>query len=254
MLHILRSFTLFLAFAVAAPANPVAVDKDDAFRPLLKDWAFGDTLSGERVMENKLAGKAVVIHHWVLGSDKCEALLARLAELEKANRERGLVIIGTVGVVGEEKPKATDREAIKALLEKHKVEYTITDAATGPVEVVGAPRAFVFDAEGETLYDGNPDDPLFNEAVKEAIASVKIPAGGANRPSLLNERPRNLIESRTWKNAEGIEITAAIKSADDKTVTFLLPNGQQSVYPLEKLSPESRDVINAARAATGKGK
>jgi hypothetical protein len=249
MSRLLRYILPLLAYAVAAPANPVAVDKDDAFRPMLKDWAFGDTLSGERVSENKLAGKAVVIHHWVLGSDKCEALLPRLAELEKANRERGLVIIGTVGVVGEEKPKATDRKAIKALLERHKVEYTITDAATGPVEVAEAPHAFVFDAGGETLYDGNPDDPQFNEAVKEAIASVKIPARGANRPPLLNERPRDLIESRTWKNAEGREIIAAVKSADDKTVAFILPNGQQTIYPLEKLSAESREVINAARAA-----
>jgi hypothetical protein len=252
MSHRLRYFLLSLAFAVAAPANPVAVNKDDAFRPMLKDWAFGDTLSGERVSENKLAGKAVVIHHWVIGSEKCEALLPRLAELEKANRERGLIIIGTVGVVGEEKTKATHRKAIKALLEKHKVEYTITDDATGPVEVAEAPHAFVFDAEGETIYDGNPDDPRFNEAVKEAIASVKIPEGRANRPSLLNERPRNLIESRTWKNAEGREIIAAVKSADDKTVAFILPNGQQTIYPLEKLSAESREVINAARA-TAKG-
>ena len=203
-------------------------------------------------MEKKLAGKAVVIHHWVPGSDKCEAMLPRLAELEKANRERGLVIIGAVEAVGEEKPSATDRKAIKALLEKHKVEYTITDSATGPVEVAEAPHAFVFDAEGETLYDGNPDDPQFHEAVKDAMASVKIPAGGTNRPSLLNERPHHLIESRAWKNAEGREIIAAVKSADEKSVTFLLPGGQQTVYPLEKLSPESREVINAACAAAGK--
>lgn len=141
-----------------------------------------------------------------------------------------------------------DGNDLNMLLEKHKVGYSVTNKARGPGEVVETPHAFIFDAEGECIYDGNPDDPQFDETVKKAIATVRGPVGGPNRPSLL-DRPRNLFDSRTWRNAEGREITAAVKSADEKSVTFILPNGNQRVYPLEKLSPESRDEIKSARAA-----
>ena len=234
-----------LVICIPARANPVAVNKDDAFRPLLADWEFGDTLMGEKVAANKLKGKAVVIHHWTLGSPESEALLPRMAELEKENRESGLVIIGV-------ESKGAGKNDVKALLEASKVEYTVTNHAEGPVGVVESPHVFIFDAEGECIYDGKPVEPGFGEAVKAAIATVKTPGGGAKRPSLLPERPRNLFESRTWKNAEGREITAAVKSADEKSVTFLLPNGQQTVYPLEKLSPESREAITTARDASAK--
>ncbi len=245
MINLLRCFVLFLTFAAAAPANPVAVDKEDFFRRLLGDIEFGESLFGEKVTARKLKGKAVVINHWAFGSPKCEALLPRMAALEKENREKGLAVIGA-------ETTGANKDDIKPLLEKSKVEYTVTDKATGPNEGMELPHAFVFDAEGECIYAGNPDDPQFNEAVKKAIATVKTPAGGANRPSLLTERPRNLVETRSWKNAEGREIIAAVKSADEKNVTFLFPNGQQTVYPLEKLSPESREVISAARVAATK--
>lgn len=242
MSHLPRYFLFFLSFAFAAPANPVVVDKEDAFRMRLQDWEFGDTLSGDKIVANKLKGKVVVVYYWAVGSPECEALLPRLAALDMENRSKGLVVIGAEN-------KSSDPLAIQALLEKNKVEYSITQKAKGPPAEVESHHAYVFDVEGECIYDGKPDEPQFNDAVKRAIASVKASAGGSNRPSLLNDRPRNLIESRTWKNAEGREIIAAVKSADDKTVAFLLPNGQQTVYPLEKLSPESREVINAARAA-----
>jgi thiol-disulfide isomerase/thioredoxin len=243
----LAFLVLFLAWPLAAPANPVVVDKEDAFRRLLTDVEFGGNLFGDKVTAGKLKGKAVVVHHWAFGSPRCEALLPRMAELEKEYREKGLVVIGA-------ETTGANKNDVRALLEKIKVEYTVTDKETGPDEAKELPHAFVFDAEGECIYAGSPDGPQFIETLKKAVATVKIPGGGAKRPSLLGDLPRNLVESRVWKNAEGREIIAAVKSADDNNVTFLLPNGQQTVYPLEKLSPESREAIKAARAAAAETK
>ncbi|MFM7182982.1 MAG: peroxiredoxin family protein [Verrucomicrobiales bacterium] len=243
-----RSF-LFLVLALAglATAEPIVVDKDDVFRLVLKDWEFGDTLFGEKITTRGLKGKVVAIHYWAVGSPKCEALLPQMAQLDNENRALGLVIIGA------EKTGA-DKVIIKALMEKNKVGYSITDKAQGPPEEVETNHVFVFDEEGECIYDGNSDDPRFKETVKKALEKLKKPGGDSERPSLLNDRPRNLLESRGWKNADGREITAAVQSADDKNVTFLLPNGQRTVYPLDKLSPESMEAIKAARDAAAKAK
>ncbi len=55
-----------------------------------------------------------------------------------------------------------------------------------------------------------------------------------------------LIASRSWTNADGRKIRAAVKSVDETSVTFQMSNGKDVVYPLEKLSKESREAITAA--------
>jgi len=55
-----------------------------------------------------------------------------------------------------------------------------------------------------------------------------------------------LVPSRAWTNSDGKSITAAVKSADATSVTFIMASGKEVVYPLTKLSEESRKVIEEA--------
>lgn len=54
-----------------------------------------------------------------------------------------------------------------------------------------------------------------------------------------------LAEEQAWTNAEGKAITAAIVTADENTVTFLMPNGKSVAYPLAKLSASSQESVRA---------
>ncbi|WP_200390561.1 hypothetical protein [Roseibacillus ishigakijimensis] len=65
------------------------------------------------------------------------------------------------------------------------------------------------------------------------------PSGSAKTSSTL------LAEEQSWTNAEGNTITAAVLMADEKTVTFLLPNGKSVGYPIAKLSAASQEEVRA---------
>ena len=204
----------------------------------LSQWKIGKVLFWEKLSKGQMKGKVVVLENWGVHCPPCIASLTHLAELEKQNRDKGLVIIGA-------ESQGSPKEAIKPLIEKAKVEYTITAGAEGPIQVSAIPRCFVFDPEGLLVYDGSPSGEKFESAVKDALKKV-IAVG--SKPSA-SAGP--LIPSRDWTNADGHTITAAVKSATASDVTFLMPNGNAVVYPLAKLTEESRKVI-ATAAAGGK--
>lgn len=217
------SIVLGLSFAASA--------KEKEYR--LSEWSIGKVLIGERVSKAVTKDKVVVIENWGVHCPPCIASLPHLAQLEKDNRAKGLVIIGA-------ESQGSSKEEIKPLIEKAKVEYTITDGADGPIEVTGIPRAFVFDRTGKLVFDGNPNGKEFTESVTKALgegAPATAAAPTATTPAAL------LIESRAWTNAEGKEIRAAVKAVDTTHVTFLMDGGKEVKYPLDKLSEESRAAI-----------
>lgn len=199
----------------------------------LSEWQFGPVLFGEKINKSDLKGKVVVIEDWGVHCPPCIASLPHMAELDKKFRDKGLRIIGS-------ESQGSTKEAIKPLIDNAKVEYTITAGDTGPIRVSSIPRAFVFDAQGTLVYDGHPAAPAFEKAIKDSLKDVKA---GQNEVAVASGP---LIQTRAWTNSDGKEIRAAVKSADAANVTFLMPTGKEVVYPLAKLSEESRAAIAAA--------
>ena len=198
------------------------------------DWDLGKVVFGDKVSKKDVKGKVVVLEYWGVQCPPCIASLPHLAEMDSKHRAEGLVIIGA-------ESQGHTKDQMKPVLEKAKVNYTITDGAEGPIEVSSLPRVFVFGTDGELVFDGGPSGAAFEKAVTDALAAAKSGA--------VEEKPAgNLIEQREWTNATGGNIRAAVKTADDKTVTFVMANGKNVDYALEKLSEESRKAIAEAVA------
>ena len=220
-------------------AIPAFAAKDDVHK--LSEWKIGKVLFGDKLTKTDMKGKVVVIENWGVNCPPCIASLPHLAELDKNLRDKGLRIIGA-------ESQGSSKEEIKPLIEKAKVEYTIVDEAEGPIEVSAIPRAFVFDREGKLVYDGSPLAKPFKESITKALgdaAPAAEPAttpGAAAAPTPAAPAP-TLTSMQTWTNAEGREIQAAVKSVDDTTVTFVMADGREVKYPLEKLSANSRTAI-----------
>lgn len=139
------------------------------------------------------------------------------------------------------KPKPF-QERHRTFGEKNKLAYTITAGASGPISFSGIPRAFVFDIEGQLVFNGNPHDSDFDKSIKKALRNVGTTP---QKSGLVSE---NLFETRSWKNAEGNELKAAVRDATDTEVTFVMFGGKVVKYPLEKLSEECRAEIATALA------
>ena len=209
----------------------------------LSEWQIGEVMFGDKLEAADMKGKVVVLENWGVNCPPCIASLPHLAELDKKNRSKGLLVIGA-------ESQNSSKEAIEPILKKAKVEYTITKGANGPIEVNGIPHIFVFDRDGELVFNGHPADEDFDRAVKKALRS----GGGAaeTKPSAVASSGP-LIPSRAWTNAQGQKITAAVKSADDSKVVFQMTNGKVVEYALTKLSDESREMIaEAVKAAKEK--
>lgn len=221
--------SLSIALTIGLPALSAAEKKAK-----FSDWDLGKVVFGEKHSNKELKGKVIVLEYWGVNCPPCVASLPHLAKMDKDHRDDGLVIIGA-------ECQMSSKDEMKPLIEKSKVEYTIVEGAEGPIEVTGIPRVFVFGSDGFLAYDGSPSGPEFEKAVEDALAATG--GGGEAKPAAA---PSNLIAEQSWTNASGGSIRAAVKSADDKKVTFVLANGKTVDYPLEKLSDESREAIAKA--------
>lgn len=224
---------LVLQFAGSGIVSAAPKDKAERTHKL-SEWKIGKVLFGDKVAKADMKGKVVVIENWGTHCPPCIASLPHLAELYKRNKEKGLVMIGA-------ESQGSSKDEIEPLIDKAKVEYTITDGADGPIEVTGIPHIFVFDRAGELVFHGNPADADFEKSVKRALREG---GGAASEAPAASTGP--LIPSRDWTNAQGQKITASVKSADDTKVVFQLANGKVVEYDLTKLSDDSRETIAAA--------
>jgi thiol-disulfide isomerase/thioredoxin len=228
--------SLVLVTVIGLPALSAAEKKAK-----VTDWDLGKVAFGEKVGRKDVKGEVVVLEYWGVNCPPCIASLPHLAEMDRKHRDKGLVIIGA-------ECQMSSKDEMKPLLEKAKVEYTIVESAEGPIEVTGIPRVFVFGADGNLVFDGRPSGAEFDKAVEDALeAAGGSDAGEEAKPAA------NLIDQREWTNAGGGKIKAAVKSADDTKVTFLMANGKTVDYPLEKLSEESREAIAEALKASKDG-
>lgn len=167
----MKTTAILPVISIVLGLSSIGNAKEKEYR--LSEWSIGKVLFGERVSKAVTKDKVVVIENWGVNCPPCIASLPHLAQLEKDNRAKGLVIIGA-------ESQGSTKEEIKPLIEKAKVEYTITDSADGPIEVTGIPRAFVFNRQGKMVFDGNPNGKEFTEAVTKALAEgAPVTAEGA---------------------------------------------------------------------------
>ncbi len=214
---------------LALPAIAAEVSDHD-----FSEWRLGAPLFGDPVTESDLEGKVIVLEYWGVNCPPCIASLPHLAKLDKRYRNKGLRVIGA-------ESQGSKKDAIKPLIDQAKVKYSIIGSASGPIKVAGIPRVFVFGRDGKLIFDGRPSAKDFERTVSKAIRQKpEEPEEAAAVPT------GPLIASRSWTNADGREIRAAVKSVDETSVTFQMSNGKDVVYPLEKLSKESREAITAA--------
>jgi hypothetical protein len=131
--------------------------------------------------------------------------------------------------------------AIEALAKKHKITYPIMKGTTNPPSLNGIPHSVVFNAAGEVVFEGHPMSPDFDKSIKAALKDVKLDDGGGGDDGGLFAKP--LIAQRTWTNTEGKPLVAAVLAVEGEKVKFKLKNGQETNYPIAKLSEEDQELI-----------
>jgi hypothetical protein len=122
------------------------------------------------------------------------------------------------------------------------------------------PMVFVTTADGGTGIEAIPYAKLKDDIrkadreLRRKLEGVDVLAtNGAPSPSAGDDGPAPgepgeeadvlLAPSQAWTNVEGKTITAGVAKLGADSVTFAMPDGKHVDYPLERLSPESRDRL-----------
>ncbi|MDG2125405.1 MAG: hypothetical protein P8J87_17005 [Verrucomicrobiales bacterium] len=157
--------------------------------------------------------------------------------MDKRYKSKGLTLVAP-------EVQGSSAEAIEEMVKEKKLSYTITKSITGPRLSNGIPHAAVFDVSGKMVYHGHPASPDFEKSIKTALKEAK-PAEEKGTGSVF-DKPKNLVESRTWTNADGNSLTAALISVSGDTGSFRKANGQTFSYAISKLSEGDREIISKA--------
>lgn len=119
---------------------------------------------------------------------------------------------------------------------------------------------FVTSSDGSKGIQAIPYDSLKTDIRKaerdlrkklEETAAAAPESGGDAGAGTTVEKPGGslLAPSQAWSNTDGKTITAAVAALGATTVTFVMTDGRQIEYPLEKLSAESRERLGKLTAA-----
>lgn len=152
-----------------------AADKKDKTYDL-RDFAWGKPVSGPSASMGKLNGKAVILECWGVQCPPCIASLPHMQELSEKYKD-------TLVVIGAECQGHTAKE-IAVVTKKAGVEYAIVSGLTKtPIQFSGIPKVFVFDNKGKLVFDGNPYDAGFEDAVKKVAEKADAKAAPATTPA-----------------------------------------------------------------------
>jgi len=155
----------------AAPAAPAAQ---------LSQFKLGSYITGPQVTLDNAAGKAVLIDAWGIHCGPCLASLPDIEKIAKRYKDKMLVF-------GAHSQSGTAEE-VKAVVEKNKLSYTITQGVNSPIPFSGIPRVFVFDTKGALVFTGSPFDPQFEHSLRKATTGATGASGA--RPSGLDSLKR----------------------------------------------------------------
>jgi len=155
--------------------------------------------------------------------------MPHLVKMDKKMKSKGLSIIAA-------ESQNTPEDTIKKLLDEHKAEFTVSRQIKSPIQSRGIPHSFVFDVEGQLIFQGHPMSPEFEKVIKKALKDYKEEPAD-------NGPKRDLFPQRTWKNSEGKPLVAAVTKIDGEKVIFRLRNGRTIPYEISKLSEEDQKLI-----------
>lgn len=160
----MRTLAIACLACLAIPALSSAEKGPAAKETTLADFKLGRPVTGKGNLSDA-KGKGVVIEAWGVRCPPCIASLPKLQALSEKHKDKVLFF-------GAES-QGSDRKAIEAVVKRAGVTFPISTAlARCPIEFNAIPRAFVFDASGKLIFDGNPHGAAFAEAVEKAAASV----------------------------------------------------------------------------------
>ena len=134
-------------------------------------------------------------------------------------------------------------EAIQKVANDNKLKFTVTKGLSGPnLGGGGLPHMVVFGVDGNLVYSGHPNNPETEKAIKSALKDVRegVSTGSGKNYSL---KTKYLIDERTWTDAEGKELVAALVSFVGSKGKFRLKNGREFHYEISKLSTEDQGLI-----------
>jgi thiol-disulfide isomerase/thioredoxin len=172
-----------LSLALSCGAIVAAEKKEAVPTAKLSEFTLGAHITGPEVALDQLAGKGVVIEKWGIHCGPCIASLPHIEKIAKRSKDK-LVVIGA------HSQNATDDE-VKEVVKKHRLSYTITKGANGPVHKGTIPHAMVFNTQGELIFSGHPMDGDFDKAVRKAtegVASTSTTGSGLDALKKLQEK------------------------------------------------------------------
>ncbi len=138
-------------------------------------------------------------------------------------------------------------EAIAKIANSHKLKFTLTKGIRGPRLSNGIPHTAVFDVKGNLVFNGHPSNPATEKAIKNALKEATPPNTDSSGNSFFN-KPKFLVDERTWTNADGKTLKAAMVSLSGKTGKFRFPNGRMFNYDITKLSEDDQLLIKEKAA------
>lgn len=161
----MRVLALLTACLLASPFVAAAEKERPAKQHTLSDFKLGKGILGKGSLADA-KGKGVVIEAWGVRCPPCIASLPKLQALSE--RHKGKVLFFGAESQGH------DRKAIEPVIKKAGVTFPISGGlAKCPIEFNAIPRAFIFDASGKLIFNGNPHGQAFADAVEKAAASAK---------------------------------------------------------------------------------
>lgn len=162
----MRLLALLAAVLAASPFAAAAEKQKPAKEHTLSDFKLGKSVLGSASL-GSTKGKGVVIEAWGVQCPPCIASLPKLQALSEKHKDKVLFFGAEC--------QGHDRKAIQAVARKTGVTFPIASGLDKcPIAFSGIPRAFVFDAAGKLIFDGNPHSPGFAAAVAKAAGSVAV--------------------------------------------------------------------------------
>ena len=233
---------LFLCLALPCPV--FAADKEETAATTkvnLSQFTFGKTLSGTEVTTDSLKGSPVIVEFWGVNCGPCLAAMPMFNSLAKRHESKGLKIIGA------HSQPATDEE-VQKVVKSLKIKFPVTAGAQHPLKFVTIPHSVVFAADGTMLFEGHPGDKDFDRAVRDALKTASPAKDKATDDAPATTKATvPLVPERTWTNAEGKPLAAALITVTDGQGMFRRKDGTTFSYAIDKLSSADQELIGKAQ-------
>ncbi|MDB2347811.1 TlpA family protein disulfide reductase [Verrucomicrobiales bacterium] len=169
--------------------------------------------------------------------------MPHLVQMSKRYGKKGLQVIGV------HRQGGSDEKVIEKAKDL-KMEFPVAKTGSGPVQARGIPHLFVFGATGKLVFSGHPMDKEAEKSIKRELKGVTAELDtGAKKGFGLAPRVNNLSEQRSWTNADGKAINAALVSIEGDSVKLEMPNGRKVSYPINKLSEQDQEFIESRKTA-----